>query len=544
MTPSGPGRPTAGDGSDGARIPVPRRRTEPSGPGPRTAPAIGGVGRRAFLSATAATAAAAGLAMPSAAAAAAPEHGRPGNRYVFQRRIVDWRFGMFLHFNMGTFHDAEWVDPDQDPMSFNPTELDCGQWADAAKAAGMRFAVLTTKHHDGFCLWPSKYTAYSVASSPVKRDIVREYVDAFRARGITPCLYFSIWDRTNGVGPKGLSDPPPPITRANIEYVKNQLTELLTGYGRIPLLVFDGWAWHWAFNQQKLPFDEIREHVARLQPDCLVLDLNGLTVPWHSELLFFEEPKGGVFCPPGNTYAATQGQTISPSGWFWHPSTPANLLTPDQIVAGHLTVLEPRYCSFILNCPPNTKGLLDDTVVAALRETGRRWRPDRSRPPLPAQPDVLRHPVTAASATATSGDPAGAVDGHSDYGWNGEADQTLWTSGAGLPQAITIDLGRRYAGLDTFTYLPRQDTVTPYSFAQFVTTGNITGYRVSVGVDGTRFTPVAEGSWAADHTLKRARFRPATARYVRLEALATAGGGPAIAGELDCGGTNIRPRPI
>lgn len=500
----------------------------------------GGLGRRAFLAAGATAAGAGALAVPSTAAATPPH----GNRYILQRRVVDWRFGMFLHFNMGTFHDAEWVDPDQDPMSFDPASLDCGQWADAAQAAGMRFAVLTTKHHDGFCLWPSRYTRYSVASSPVKRDIVREYVDAFRARGIAPCLYFSIWDRTNGVGPKGLDDPPPPITRADIEYVKNQLTELLTGYGPVPLLIFDGWAWHWAFDQRTLPFAEIREHVARLQPGCLVLDLNGLTVPWHSELLFFEEPKGGVFCPPGNTYAASQGQTISPSGWFWHPSTPGDVLTADQIVDGHLKVLEPRYCTFILNCPPNTEGLLDESVVAALRETGRRWRPDRSRPPLPAQPDVLRHPVTAASATATSGDAAGAVDGHSDYGWNGEADQTLWVSGAGLPQAVTVDLGRRYSGLDTFTYLPRQDTETPFSFATFVTTGNVTAYRVSVSVDGSAFTEVAAGSWAADHTLKHARFRPATARYVRLEALATDGGGPAIASELDCGGTLTRPRPI
>ncbi|GAA4632260.1 hypothetical protein GCM10023196_064940 [Actinoallomurus vinaceus] len=494
--------------------------------------------RRAFLAAGVTAAGAAALPLTAVPASAASL----GNRYGLQRRFVDWRFGMFLHFNMGTFHDAEWVDPKQDPLSFNPAKLDCGQWADAAKAAGMRFAVLTAKHHDGFCLWPSKYTSYSVASSSVKRDVVREYMDAFRSRGVTPCLYFSIWDRTNGVGPTGFDDHPP-ITRANIEFVKNQLTELLTRYGRIPVLIFDGWAWHWAFGQQSLPFSEIREHVASIQPDCLVLDLNGLTVPWHSELLFFEEPKGGVFCPPGNTYAASQGQTISPSGWFWHPSTPSNLLTTDQIVDGHLKVLEPRYATFILNCPPNTDGLLDDTVVAVLKDVGKRWRPDLSRPPLPAQPDVVRHLVTPVSATATSGDAANAVDGHSDYGWNGQADQTLWTTTDPLPQAITLDLGRRYTGLDTFTYLPRQDTVTAYSFDEFVTTGNITGYRVSVSVDGTTFRPVAKGTWAADHTLKHARFKPTTARYIRLEAL-SAVGGAAIAGQFDCGGTDHRPRPV
>ncbi|WP_067811617.1 alpha-L-fucosidase [Actinomadura kijaniata] len=495
--------------------------------------------RRGFLAASALAAGAAALPPPSAHAAAPPPALAPGNRHALQKRFVDWRFGMFLHFNMGTFHDAEWVEPDRDPASFAPTDLDCGQWADAARAAGMRFAVLTAKHHDGFCLWPSRHTPYTVADSPVKRDIVREYMRAFRARGVTPCLYFSIWDRTNGVGPKGFDDRPP-ITRDRIEFVKAQLTELLTGYGPVPLLILDGWAWHWAFGHQSVPFGEIRAHIAALQPDCLVLDLNGLTVPWHSDLLFIEETKGGVFCPPGNTLAASQGQTVSPAGWFWHPSTPATLLSTEQIVDGHLTPLEQRYCTFILNCPPNPRGLLDDEVVTRLREVGRAWRPDRTRPPLPAQPDVLRHPLTPVASDA----PA-AVDGHSDYGWNGQADQTLWTSGTPLPQAATLDLGRVFTGIDAVGYLPRQDTRTPGSFEEFVTTGNITGYRVLTSVDGRRFRPVAEGRWAADHAYKLVRLRrPVTARHVRLEARATVGGGPAVVSEIDCGGLNRRPRPL
>lgn len=503
------------------------------------------IGRRGLLGAAAATAGAAALlgGAPSAGAASAR-----GNRYALQKRFVDWRFGMFLHFNMGTYHDAEWVEPDRDPRTFDPADLDCGQWADAAKAAGMRFGVLTAKHHDGFCLWPSKHTDYTVASGPARgRDIVAEYVRAFRSRGLAPCLYFSIWDRTNGVGPAGFDDRPP-ITREAIEFVKNQLTELLTGYGPIPLLIFDGWAWHWAFGHRSVPFHEIREHVAALQPDCLVLDLNGLSVPWHSELLFVEETKGGVFCPPGNTYAASQGQTIAPAGWFWHPSTPGDLLSVDEIVDGHLKVLEPRYCTFILNCPPNPRGLLDGTVVRTLREVGRRWRPDRSRPPLPPQPDVVTHPLTPVAATATSGDAALAVDGHSDFGWNGQADQTLWTSDAApgrrAPQAVTLDLGRVYSGIDVLTYLPRQDTRTDFVLEDFRTDGNITSYRIAASADGRTFRPVARGDWAADHTLKQVTFRPVTARYLRLEALSASGGGPAIASEIGCGGITARPRPL
>jgi alpha-L-fucosidase len=156
-----------------------------------------GFGRRVFLASAAATAGAAMLS-PSAQAVTA-WNGRParrGNRELLQRRFTDWRFGMFLHFNMGTFHDAEWVDPNQDPLSFAPSDLDCGQWADAAKAAGMRFAVLTVKHHDGFCLWPSKHTAYDVMSSSYRHDVVREYVDAFRAGSLRACTSRSGTGRT------------------------------------------------------------------------------------------------------------------------------------------------------------------------------------------------------------------------------------------------------------------------------------------------------------------------------------------------------------
>jgi alpha-L-fucosidase len=205
-------------------------------------------------------------------------------------------------------------------------------------------------------------------------------------------------------------------------------------------------------------------------------------------------------------------------------------------------VLEPRYSTFILNCPPNMRGLLDQSIVDVLHQVGGTWRPDPTRPPLPPQPDVLKYPVTPVSATATSGNPALAIDGMSDFGWNGEATQTLWTSEGPLPQSVTLDLGGVYSGVDMLTCLSRQDTATPFVLANFDTAGNITAYRVSVSEDGTRFREVARGQWAADHTLKQARFRPARGRYLRLEALATADGGAAVASEIDCGGAEDPPR--
>jgi alpha-L-fucosidase len=290
------------------------------------------------------------------------------------------------------------------------------------------------------------------------------------------------------------------------------------------VLITDGWSW--SMGHQEVPYGEIRQHIHSLQPDCLFLDLNGVPVAWDADLTFWEEPKPGQFVLPGNNVAAIQGQTITPFQWFWHPNTPtagSNLLTTPDIVDGHLRQLEQRNATFLLNCPPNPQGLLDANIVARLADVGRVWRPDRTRAPLPPQPDVLLHPITPVGASATSGDAAMAVEGHNDWGWNGNADQRLWQTTAPLPQSITLDLGARSV-VDTLTYLPRQDNDAA---GQVVTDGNITAYRVSVSTTGRTFTSVARGHWAADRTVKRARFEPTRARFVRIDALAGVGGSAA-----------------
>ncbi|MCH5719246.1 alpha-L-fucosidase [Niabella hibiscisoli] len=178
--------------------------------------------------------------------------------------FADLRFGVMMHFNMGTFTNEEWAAPTHDPKQFNPVKLNCNQWADACKAAGMTYGILTTKHHDGFCLWDSKYTGYDVAGSPYKKDIVRQYVDAFRSRGLKPCFYFSIWDRHNGVENGGSHEE---------QFVLNQLTELLTQYGDIAMIIFDGW--NWKMGHRLISYQKVYEHVKKLQPNCLVSEHNG-----------------------------------------------------------------------------------------------------------------------------------------------------------------------------------------------------------------------------------------------------------------------------
>jgi len=451
--------------------------------------------------------------------------------YKNQQAFANFRYGMFIHFNMGTFHDMEWVTPNLDPLTFAPKDVNTDQWAAAAKAGGMKFAVLTTKHHDGFCIWPTKLTSYNVMNSSYKVDIVKKYVDSFRAAGITPCLYFSIWDRTQGIE-QGT------VTKAQLNFITGQLTELLGGtYGDIPLIMFDGWSWKMGHNE--VPYQLIRETVKSLQPNILMVDHNGLTQAFEEDILNFEHFQ----CPGTNTLPSTQGNPIM-AKWFWHPGYDTASPMPASSMLSRLSNTESHWCNFLLDCPPNMNGVLDTNVVNRLAEVGAQWKPNANRAALPAQPLQLEHPVTPVSATATSGTAAYAIDGMNDF-VSGQTVQQIWQSSSPLPQSVTLDFGSVYNNIEYLGCMPRQDHVTNGDVTSAsVTTGNITSYNIYASTDGTTFTKVTSGTWAADGMIKRVQFTPTKARYLRLEATAASGATYAVVQEIDAGGITLKPTVV
>jgi alpha-L-fucosidase len=465
---------------------------------------------------------------------------------------IDQRFGMFIHYNMNTYYYG-WGEKRVDPKTFAPPAGDChtftDQWAKAAKSAGMKFGILTTKHHDGFAIWPSKATPpstspsavpYTIAQSAVPTmDVVKCYVDSFRAQGLDPNLYFSIWDPNNGIGSVAGHNTDPGAVDWNVvgSYITTQITELLTNYGNIPVFVFDGYAW--LTGHQMIPYQKIRALVRQLQPNTIIVDHNG-GVPWEVDVEYFEEPLG-VTVPSGNVTAGAQGQTIAKDkNWFWRSTQAAAGYLSASSIANEIKTTESNYTNFILDCPPNLQGLLEDPVVTALGQVPQYWTPNASRAPLPQQLPKIETPLTAVSATATSGDASLAIDGYNDSikGVNNtmhsNKGESLWTSTGALPQSITLNLGKSYDNIDMLEYLPQRHTGT--------TAGNITSYKVFVSKDNVTFTQVASGTWPADATYhgllcpQRVQFPAQSAQYVRLEADAVSGGGTsAIAGEIAVG---------
>jgi alpha-L-fucosidase len=291
---------------------------------------------------------------------------------------------LFLHFGVNTFTNREWGDGREDPAIFAPTNLDANQWASVAKETGFRTIVLTAKHHDGFCLWPTKTTTHSVASSPFrggKGDVVREMVDACHKQGLRVGLYCSPWDRNHPA--YGDSD------RYNIVF-REQLTELLGGYGEIHEVWFDG-ANGEGPNGKRQVYDWPRtfSHVRRLQPDAVIFSDAGPDVRWignergvagetnWSTIISSAVPYPGAdgagivdALQQGHSYGDVwrPGETdvsIRP-GWFYHPAEDARVKSVDDLVNIFFSSVG-RNSKLLLNVPPTREGRLHSVDVERLR---------------------------------------------------------------------------------------------------------------------------------------------------------------------------------
>ena len=288
-----------------------------------------------------------------------------------QQDFVDLRFGMFVHFNMATFQNREWGDPTGPTEAFDPTHPDTDQWAEAAVSAGMTYAAITPKHHDGFCLWPTKTKSASVLQTPKKLDVFKSFVESFRKRGLKVGFHFSILDLRQDIRHFD-------ITPAKLQLIKDQLTELLTHYGEISVVIFDGWDAPWSrIPYSEVRFDEIYRLVKELQPNCLVCELNASQYPpsalYYSDIKAFEQNAGQHI--PGDSSIPAQSCVTLTDGWFWKQGDEnRDLKSVHQVVEEWLKPQNDLHCNLILNAPPTTDGVLAPNVVARLAEIGKAWK--------------------------------------------------------------------------------------------------------------------------------------------------------------------------
>ncbi len=403
----------------------------------------------------------------------------------------------FVHFTINTFTDKEWGDGKEDPKLFNPTGLDARQWVRVFKQAGIKLLILTAKHHDGFCLWPSKFTEHSVKNSPFrggKGDVVREVSDACREGGIKFGFYLSPWDRNH----PSYGDSP-----VYNEYFKNQLRELLTNYGPATEVWFDG-ACGEGPNGRKQVYDWPGYYgvVRKLQPKALIA-ICGPDIRWvGNENGVARETEWSIQPPPDKKHPGKKrvwhpaecDVSIRP-GWFYHASQ-------DNKVKSLLHLLDIYYQSvgrnsvLLLNVPPDRRGLIHENDVRRLGEL---------RKALDATFKVNLALAKPARASSIYGGlpkyaPDRAVDGKPDTFWITDGKQTTgW---------LEVDLGE------------------PVTFNRSMVQEHIAlGQRVEAYVleawDGQRWKPVAKGTTIGHKKLDR--FEDVTASRVRLRILRARG---------------------
>ena len=325
-------------------------------------------------------------------------HVKPDEKQL--RMLREHPFYLFVHFSPNTYTDLEWGDGTEDPAIFNPVNLDCEQWAQAALSVGAKGIILTAKHHDGFCLWQSKYTEHCMKNSPYKDgkgDVVKECSDACRKYGLKFGFYLSPWDRNS----KYYGTP------EYNDYYCDQLTELLTNYGEIFHVWFDGACGEGANGKKQVyDFDRYLALIEKYQPNATYFNDAGV-IRWcgnesgtaahaqwavvPSELCFHnknvqtgEGPFAGSLEGTYNTdkdlgalnnIIYSKGLVFSPAetdmsirpGWFWHKEQEPHSL--ERLFDTYLGTVGGN-TTFNLNVPPTRDGRFDERDIQRLKELG------------------------------------------------------------------------------------------------------------------------------------------------------------------------------
>jgi alpha-L-fucosidase len=313
-----------------------------------------------------------------------------------QMKWQEMEYYSFLHFSLNTFTDQEWGSGAEDVSLFNPKDLDCRQWARVCKEAGMKGIIMVVKHHCGFCLWPSKYTEFSVKNSPWKDgkgDVVRELADACKEYGLKLGIYLSPWDRNSAVYGK-----PEYIT-----YFRNQLTELLTNYGPIFEVWFDGAnggsGYYGGANEtrridRKTYYDWQNTYklIRKLQPNIVIWNDGGDRgdLRWvGTESGYVGETNWSLLNATGDVpedmlrYGVENGDSWVPGevntsirpGWFYHITEDNRVKTLPQLMNTYYNSIG-RNGTFLLNFPIDTRGLIHENderaalqLAATVKET-------------------------------------------------------------------------------------------------------------------------------------------------------------------------------
>lgn len=302
-----------------------------------------------------------------------------------QRKWLELGAGLMVHFGINTYYDCEWSDGTLDIGRFNPVRFDPDQWVAAAKAAGLTYLLIVSKHHDGFCNWRSSWTDCHCGNTPFKRDVLAELSDACARQNMKLGLYYSLWDRY---------EPSFEHDHGYAMFMKRQLTELLTCYGEIVEIWFDG-GWKKGGTDYQDPerwyWREIYEHIKAIQPGCMVGNngtsgRSGQIVMWPCDFRIGEKrlpPEddkkiyycGGIgsWLPYEAVFTLSAGGDGKPpfgSGkWFWH-ATDTTTVTAASL-AEKRDLCAARGANLLINAGPDDQGLLREVDVECLQALGK-----------------------------------------------------------------------------------------------------------------------------------------------------------------------------